>query len=57
MIYELDKRGYQYDIYSRIPTDIGYYLVVRRKNDIAKDVTEEKIKEMLNNFRDDNYYK
>jgi hypothetical protein len=55
MIYEFDKRGYKYDLYSQTRTLLGYFLDVYRLND--NNIKDEEKKEMLNDFRDSEYFK
>ena len=55
MIYEFDKRGYKYNIYSQTQTLLGYFLDVYRLND--NNIKEEEKKAMLNDFRDSEYFK
>ena len=55
MIYEFDKRGYKYNIYSQTLTLLGYFIDVYRLND--NNIKEEEKKAMLNDFRDSEYFK
>jgi len=55
MIYELDKRGYKYNIDTQTPTLLGYCIDVYRSNE--DNIKEKEKKAMLNDSEEVEYFK
>ena len=54
MIYELDKRGYNYQYFSIQQTLFGYFLNVELQNVSTNDEMKEKLKKMIENENENN---